>query len=89
MKIILDEWNLTAEMLEELRGGPMAERRPRMLKTLTLRADALRILHRQEIDLLSRWRGFHKSGDEAAAEAMLPDLLLSINAIASGLRTTG
>ena len=25
----------------------------------------------------------------AAAEALLPDLLLSINAIASGLRTTG
>jgi phosphoenolpyruvate carboxylase len=76
-------------MLEELRGGPMSERRPRMLKTLTLRADALRILHRQEIDLLRRWRECHKSGDDAAAEKMLPDLLLSINAIASGLRTTG
>ena len=89
MKIILDEWNLTAEMLEELRGGPMADRRPRMLKTLTLRADALRVLHLQEIDLLRRWRAFHKDGDEAAAERLLPDLLLSINAIASGLRTTG
>ena len=86
MKIILDEWNLTAEMLEDLRGGPMAERRPRMLKTLTLRADALRVLHLQEIDLLTRWRACHKSGDEAAADKMLPELLLSINAIASGLR---
>jgi len=89
MKIILDEWNLTADMLEELRGAPMADRRPRMLKTLALRADALRVLHFQEIDLLRRWRAFHKADDEASAEKMLPDLLLSINAIASGLRTTG
>jgi len=28
-------------------------------------------------------------GDDMAAEKMLPDLLLWINAIASGLRTTG
>jgi phosphoenolpyruvate carboxylase len=76
-------------MLEKLRGSAMAERRPRMLKTLQLRADALRVLHLQEIDLLRRWRKLHETGDEAAADAMLPELLLSINAIASGLRTTG
>ncbi len=60
-----------------------------MLKTLTLRADALRVLHLQEIQLLRRWRGLRKAGDVATAESMLPELLLSINAIASGLRTTG
>lgn len=87
--MILHEWEQTREMLEKLRGRPMAERRPRMLKTLQLRADALRVLHLQEIDLLRRWRGLRASGDEAAADRMLPELLLSINAIASGLRTTG
>ncbi|MDR3402788.1 MAG: phosphoenolpyruvate carboxylase [Chthoniobacter sp.] len=89
MKIILDEWNLTREMLEKLRGSSMAARRPRMLRTLKLRADALRVLHLQEIHLLTKWRACRAAGDEAAAEKMLPDLLLSINAIASGLRTTG
>ena len=89
MKIIIDEWQLTKRMLEELRGSPMAVRRPRMLKTLELRAGALRVLHLQEIALLRRWRALRNSGDEASAEKMLPDLLLSINAIASGLRTTG
>lgn len=89
MKLILDEWNLTQSMMEKIRGSSMAERRPRMLRTLHLRAEALRVLHLQEINLLRRWRGFRAKGDEAAAEAMLPDLLLSINAIASGLRTTG
>jgi phosphoenolpyruvate carboxylase len=87
--MILHEWEQTREMLEKLRGSAMAERRPRMLKTLQLRADALRVLHLQEIDLLRRWRKLHETGDEAAADAMLPELLLSINAIASGLRTTG
>jgi phosphoenolpyruvate carboxylase len=89
MTIIMDEWNLTREMLEKLRGAPMAERRPRMLKTLHLRAEALRVLHLQEIQLLRKWRALKAAGDEAGAEKMLPDLLLSINAIASGLRTTG
>ena len=88
MDLIEDEWNLTQQLLEKIRGRPMAERRPRMLKTLELRAEALRILHLQEISLLRRWRKL-RATDEAAAETMLPDLLLSINAIASGLRTTG
>ena len=30
-----------------------------------------------------------KAGRDAEAEAMLPELFLSVNAIASGLRTTG
>ena len=83
------EWDLTRTMLERLRGAPMAVRRPRMWKTLHLRTEALRILHLQQIALLRHWRGLRNSGDESAANAMLPDLLLSINAIASGLRTTG
>ncbi|MCX6979292.1 MAG: phosphoenolpyruvate carboxylase [Verrucomicrobia bacterium] len=86
---ILHEWDLTNEMLERLRGRPMAARRPRMWKTLHLRTEALRILHRQQIALLREWRGLRTTGNESAANAMLPDLLLSINAIASGLRTTG
>jgi phosphoenolpyruvate carboxylase len=89
MGLILGEWQLTKTMLEKLRGAPMTERRPRMLKTLQLRAEALRVLHLQEIAMLRRWRTLRAAGDEPAAEALLPDLLLSINAIASGLRTTG
>ena len=89
MTMILTEWELTLAMLEKLRGAPLADRRPRMLKTLHLRASALRVLHHQEIEMLRHWRALRRLGDESAAEALLPDLLLSINAIASGLRTTG
>lgn len=87
--IIISEWELTLAMLDRIRGGEMAVKRPRMLKTLRLRAEALRILHHEQMGLLKRWRSLRASGDETTAAAMLPDLLLSINAIASGLRTTG
>ena len=89
LDIIFNEWDLTQQMLERLRGSSMEDRRPRMLKTLQLRADALRTLHHQQIALLREWRERKAAGESEKADAMLPDLLLSINAIASGLRTTG
>ena len=87
--MICAEWDKTARALELIWGGTMATRRPRMMKTLEVRAHALHVLHEQQIELIRRWRGLREAGDESGAEAMLPELLLSINAIASGLRTTG
>lgn len=88
-EIIDSERRKTREMIDSLRGGEMSGRRPRFVKTLEIRADALRILHHQQIALLKHWRSYLNDGDQTKADAMLPDLLLSINAIASGLRTTG
>jgi phosphoenolpyruvate carboxylase len=60
-----------------------------MAKTLEIREAPLRVLHQQQIALLREWRGHLTAGHAAEADALLPKLLLSINAIASGLRTTG
>jgi phosphoenolpyruvate carboxylase len=60
-----------------------------MVTMLALRSEALGVLHRQQVAMLREWRGRIREGDVAGADAMLPELLLSINAIASGLRTTG
>ncbi|MFM7101688.1 MAG: phosphoenolpyruvate carboxylase [Verrucomicrobiota bacterium] len=84
-----EEWHRTRRALEALRGERFEARRPRMARTLELRAGPLEVLHRQQVSLLRRWRGLQKSGDPGAAEALLPEVLLSVNAIASGLRTTG
>jgi len=73
-------------MLDDIFQGSVEKRRPRMLNTLQRRAEALSVLHRRQISLLREWRGA-KSPEEAAE--LLPRVLLSINAIASGLRTTG
>jgi phosphoenolpyruvate carboxylase len=89
MALILDEFRRTRHVLEEIFGHTFEVRRPRMEKTLRLRSEGLRRLHVQQIELLRNWRGAMNRCDTQAADAMLPQLLLSINAIASGLRTTG
>ena len=89
VKIITDEFELTENLLAELFDGSMAERRPRMAKTLEIREAPLKILHHQQISLLKEWRAYLEKENQTAADALLPKLLLSINAIASGLRTTG
>jgi phosphoenolpyruvate carboxylase len=86
---IMHEIALTREMLAICFDRPNMNRRPRAAKTLALRAAALHILHREQIELLARWRALQAAEDEAGARRMLPELLLSVNAIASGLRTTG
>jgi phosphoenolpyruvate carboxylase len=89
MARIRAEWRLTQQGLAEVCGGGVSGRRPRMYRTLGYRSEALRVLHRQQIALLKRWRLAGSGGDLGLAEAILPELLLSVNAIASGLRTTG
>jgi phosphoenolpyruvate carboxylase len=89
MKIILAEFKRTRRWLDQLFGGAVEERRPRMFKTLELRAEALRTLHTQQIQLLKQWRRLRDTGKQSEADRLLPQVLLSVNAIASGLRTTG
>jgi phosphoenolpyruvate carboxylase len=90
MDVILSEFHRTKEHLGDiLHGGGFRSRRPRMARTLAVREAPLRVLHHQQVALLREWRGKIAAGEADAAEAMIPDLLISINAIASGLRTTG
>jgi phosphoenolpyruvate carboxylase len=87
--IIAEEYRRTETMINRCFGAPRAARRPRMQATLALRESGLRILHHRQIALLRQWRQLRAHGDDARAAQMLPSLLLSINAIASGERTTG
>jgi phosphoenolpyruvate carboxylase len=89
MKLIVDEFERTRDLLAELFDGPMEERRPRMAKTLGIREAPLKVLHHQQIAILREWRQLVAGERESEADAIFPKLLLSINAIASGLRTTG
>ncbi len=89
MSRIVAEFERTRELLAELLDGEMRQRRPRMAKTLDIREEPLRVLHRQQVALLTRWRALLAEGKEKQADDLFPKLLLSINAIASGLRTTG
>jgi len=86
---IESEWHRTQRSLSLVLGTEFARHRPRLGRTLALRVGPLRTLHRQQISLLRQWRSRLQTGDTAGAQARLPELLLTVNAIASGLRTTG
>jgi phosphoenolpyruvate carboxylase len=85
---ILAEYFLTRQMIETLYGEPLDRRRPRMHRMLELRRGKLSALHQVQIQQLRAWRAA-KAEDPAAADALLPELLLTVNAIAAGLRATG
>ena len=87
--IILGEFHRTRKVLADLFQVSFEDRRPRMAFTLAIREQPLTVLHEQQLDLLKLWRQKAAGGDGEAAEAIIPDLLVSVNAVASGLRTTG
>jgi len=81
---ILDERARTVRHLGKLFKRPLTERRPRFYETIKKREAPLTHLHRQQIKLLRQTRSMEKV-DTATTE----HLLRVVNAIASGLRTTG
>ncbi|HMP39110.1 MAG TPA: phosphoenolpyruvate carboxylase [Roseiflexaceae bacterium] len=89
MSLIEAEHNRTRRMLEQVYGGTLAERRPNINGMVEFRNRALGSLHMQQVALLRAWRTALHHGNQAAADALVPHLLLSINAIASGLGSTG
>ncbi|MCB2154665.1 phosphoenolpyruvate carboxylase [bacterium] len=83
------ELALTDAKIDHLFERSREERRPRMLKTIRMRDAGLDRLHRHQIRMLRAWRALRAKGQETQADAVLSHLLLTVNAIASGLRTTG
>lgn len=84
--LIIEEYHRTGDLLGQLFGSPQAERRPRLERTQRPRAQALRPIHLRQIGLLNDWRN---STDKVERDGLIEEIMLTINAIASGLRTTG
>ena len=82
MSLFEEEFIKTRELLTQLFDKEFAESRPKLHKTLELRDEPLRILHKTQVDLLSKWRA-------QESEEVRTQLLLATNAIAGGLKTTG
>jgi phosphoenolpyruvate carboxylase len=86
---IQEEHRKTIQVLQQVFGATIQERRPRFVKVAAMRREALCRLHWEQIRLLRRWRDALRQGDEAEAERRLLPLLTTVNAIAGGLKTTG
>ena len=86
---IVAEHDLTESMMNDFFDGNRTKRRPRLVKTLDMRAEGLRRLHSRQIKLLRQWRTLSAEGKSEEADELFPLVLLSINAIAGAERTTG
>ncbi|HET9956252.1 MAG TPA: phosphoenolpyruvate carboxylase [Polyangiaceae bacterium] len=86
---VLAEHDRTRRLLEQLYGGPLEERRPRVGWGMARRAARLRALHLHQIELLREYRKLDRAAEPERTEGALLRLLLTVNAIAGGLRATG
>ncbi|MEO5367523.1 MAG: phosphoenolpyruvate carboxylase [Magnetococcus sp. WYHC-3] len=84
------EYLRTRNMLERLYGASLEERHRDLHQALAVRRAALCGLHQHQVELLGIWRAERAAGSDAARiDTLETDLLLTINAIAAGLGSTG
>lgn len=89
LDMILREYYLTKKILEQIFGSDIQKRRSKMLESIDLRRRGLSILHEIQVESLRDWRNLLKQERNEEADKMLNTLLLTVNAIAGGLKTTG
>jgi phosphoenolpyruvate carboxylase len=82
MELILAEYKLTRDRIDDLFGDAGEARRPRLMLAIELRRRALLCLHEEQVRLLRAWRADPR-------EDTMRDLLLTVNAIAMGQKMTG
>ncbi len=88
LPLILGELNKTRELMRELLNRPIEVRRKNHHYSTALRAEALDILHKNQVRNLRKWRDTEYTSD-AEKERDLSELLISVNAISNAMGTTG
>ncbi len=88
MDLIITEYQICAQKIGELLEGPVEARRSAKLENNRLRNGALQVLHQQQIAHLKAWRALRETEPERS-EALLLQLLLLVNALAGGIKSTG
>jgi phosphoenolpyruvate carboxylase len=66
----------------------MEVRRKNHFYSTALRAEALNILHQYQVETLKEWRNSSEN-ETSQKEDLLKQLLMSVNAIANAIGTTG
>ena len=87
LPLILNEYQLTKNLLAELLRKPFEMRRKNHYYSTRLRAVALDLMHQIQVNVLRRWREDKNQPETASKENII--LLKTINAIANALGSTG
>ncbi|WKK67152.1 phosphoenolpyruvate carboxylase [Lutimonas zeaxanthinifaciens] len=88
MDLILKDYDSCLTKVEELMGDSVASRRISKLENNKLRNDALQVLHEIQIDYLKKWRELREM-DQEQSDQYLMELLLLVNVLSGGLKSTG
>ena len=87
MPIILADFDAGKELVSELLGETVEERRVSKLTGLAMRDSGLKLLNTLQIEALKSWRALPVNDERK--EQKLPEMLLLVNAISGGLQSTG
>lgn len=85
MPDMMKEYHRTRDLMQEIYGTPVEQRRERLARILSYRDSMLQPLHEQQVRLLRQYR----QSSAAEQETQINHLLHVVNAIASGLQVTG
>ncbi|MGA9269163.1 MAG: phosphoenolpyruvate carboxylase, partial [Lutimonas sp.] len=88
MDLILNDYQACLDNIEELMGASVEQRRISKLENNRLRHEALQVLHEIQINYLSKWRTL-KDRDKEVSDEYLMQLLLLVNVLSGGLKSTG
>ncbi|MDX8338813.1 phosphoenolpyruvate carboxylase [Draconibacterium sp. IB214405] len=88
LDLLLQELEKTQTLMNELLGRPINERRKNHYYSTQLRAEALIPLHNHQVEYIKKWRAAQNS-DASLKNETINQLLLSVNAIANAMGTTG
>jgi phosphoenolpyruvate carboxylase len=88
MELILTDYETCIRKIANIMEEPVETRRISKLENIRLRNNALKKLHSIQIDYLKKWRTIRHS-DSQQGEIYLLELLLLVNALSGGLKSTG
>lgn len=88
MGLIVTDFQNCLKQIEKLMSAPANERRISRVENMKLRREALMLLHDMQIRSIKEWRTL-KAINAQQADQLLLKLLLLVNVLASGLKTTG
>jgi phosphoenolpyruvate carboxylase len=88
LNLLLEELQKTRFFMADLLSRPINERRTNHFYSTNLRAEALKTLHKHQVQNLIKWRT-QKDATTEESNQLLNQLLISVNAIANAMGTTG
>jgi phosphoenolpyruvate carboxylase len=87
-QLIVEDYEAGLDNIARIMGASVADRRISRLENNRLRRRALSILHQIQLESLQEWRAT-KGQNKEQDDALLLKLLLLVNALSGGLKSTG